>query len=278
MKNRINKFIWLMASACMVCAIPLSGMSAEPLKENAQGTKQKPSVSGKPAAGHRRGPKRISLSNAEGATLTLWKPDLTTLPLELKQGAITIPRTGMDNYHAIVAHKDWGNQKETIVRYEYLRGKPSGHTTRELTAAKKAEFEIVPQPVPREHLRYYSDQIWSFLVRFDDQPVSGIPVSIETTNGSTATASSDEKGIVKIHIPDDFPNVVEGERDMRDANFMLNAEYAKGDITYQTGLSATYRLNQSHWKSFELGALVIGLGMVAGGYIGRVRKTKGGRS
>ncbi len=279
MKKGPNKLSLLLIPAVLVAGLaPLDGFSADMPKGQAQAVKPGKPAASHSASGHRRGPKKITLTNMAGAKLTLWKPDLSTQPLELRDNSITIPSTGMDNYHAIVAEKEFGKQKKTFIRYEYLRGKPSGHSTRKLTSARKAEFEIVPQPVPREHWHYYSDQTWSFLVRFGDKPVAGVPVTIETSNGSSDKALSDERGIVKIYIPDDFPDMVEGKRDMRSANFMLKTEHAENDITYQAALSAAYRVNQSHWKSFELGLAVIGLGMLAGGYIGRTGKSSGGRS
>ena len=96
-------------------------LASTPSVEGADGQKPESGKgSGKPPAaaghGHRRGGQRLILSNADGATITLWKPDLSTLPLELEHGAITLPRTGMDNYHAIVAEKDWGKEKEAVIR------------------------------------------------------------------------------------------------------------------------------------------------------------------
>ena len=40
-------------------------------------------------------------------------------------------------------------------------------------------------------------------------------------------------------------------------------------IQYQTRLSATYHLNPSHWQSSPMGWAVVGLGLVAGGLLGR---------
>lgn len=223
----------------------------------------------------RRGPKQFMLANGEGAVIKLWKPDLTTLPLESKQGGITIPSTGVDNYHAVVAVKDWGYLKEAVIRYEYMRGKPSGRSTTELTAAQKTEFEIVPNPVPREHSRYYSDQEWAFILRFKDKPIPNLPVILETANGSRVEGVSDEKGVVRLHIPDDFPNVIPGERDRRAAELSLSAEYEADGIIYQTMLSAEYRVNQQNWQALSLGIAVTAFGMLAGGFLGRTKSGKG---
>jgi hypothetical protein len=219
-----------------------------------------------------RGPKKLMLSNAQGAKVTLWKPDLTTQLLEPEHGAFTLPKTGMDNYHAIVAEKDWGGVKEAVIRYEYTFGPPSKRSPSELAAAVKTEFEIVPDPIPREHYRYHADQTWGFILRLHGDPVAKIPVIFESENGSRLEATSDQSGRVSFHIPDDFPDIVEGERDRRSAAFAITAETSDDGIEYQTMLTSDYRMTPSHWKSTELGLLVAGIGLITGGLIGRVRK------
>ncbi|MCP3668836.1 MAG: hypothetical protein GY814_00045 [Gammaproteobacteria bacterium] len=235
----------------------------------------KASAPAKQTQQHQRRPKQLTLDNAEGATIKLWKPDLTTIPLEqrhLKHGSITLPRTGMDNYHAIVAEKDWGNSKEAVIRYEYLRGRPSKHSPTILSATQKTTFEVVPAPIPRGHYHYYSNQEWSFQTRFKQHPIPNLPVVMETTNGSRVETISDNNGMVTIRIPDDFPNIIPGERDRRSADFSVSAKYQDNGITYNTMLSAEYRVDQAHWKSLSWGFAVAGLGMIAGGFIGRTRK------
>ncbi|MES9883797.1 MAG: hypothetical protein ABW185_23335 [Sedimenticola sp.] len=267
MTKRIIPLALLMASA--LASAPMGAVAQTP---TAGAEKQSPS-NNKQHQQHRRGPKQFTFSNAEGAVIQLWKPDLSTQPLEAKMGEITIPSTGMDNYHAIVAEKDWGNLKEAIIRYEYLRGKPSGESPTRLSAAVKTEFEVVPAPIPRGHYRYHSDQEWAFSVRFKETLLSGVPVVMETANGSRIESISDTKGLVQFHIPNDFPNIVEGERDKRSAEFTVSAAYANGGTEYQTLLSAEYRVNPQHWKSLSLGVTVTAIGLLAGGFIGRVRKT-----
>ena len=67
---------------------------------------------------HGRGPKMLEMGIPEGATITLWQPDLVTRQLEAQHGQVTIPKTGMDNYHAVIAEKDSDEIKQAIIRYE----------------------------------------------------------------------------------------------------------------------------------------------------------------
>lgn len=222
---------------------------------------------------HRRGPKKLTLADSEGAAARLWKPDLTTLPLRVENESITLPHTGVDNYHAVVVEKDEGHKKEVLIRYIYMHGKPSGHSTSELTAAEKTPFEIVPDPVPREHQHYRSDQQWHFFLRFNNMPAAGIPVTLETSQGTYVNAVSDGEGKFSLHIPDDFPDLKEGKRDRRTAEFSISAEKQDNGVLYRTMLNAEYRVNPSHWQSTGLGVAVTGFGMLAGVFLGRIGLT-----
>jgi hypothetical protein len=200
--------------------------------------------------------------NAQDASIQLWKPDLSTLPLTARHGSVTLPFTGVDNYHALVVQKDWGNLQETLIRYVYMHGKPSGHSTRELTAAEKASFEIVPDPVPREHQHYHSAQRWNFLLRFNGAPAASVPVRLLTSNGSELGSVSDANGRVSLMVPDDFSLLGPDVRDRRTAEFSLSAELERDGINYQTQLSAEYRVDPGRWQSLGLGVFVTGIGLV----------------
>lgn len=221
--------------------------------------------------------KQIMLENAEGATITLWKPDLTTAPLAAEHGHISLRPTGMDNYHAIVAAQDWDGLKETVIRYEYMRGKPSGHSPAELTAAVKADFEIVPDPLPREHARYMTGRPAAFLVRYRGTPLSGIPVTLTTSNGSTLQDATDAEGLVRFKLPDDFPVVKPGRENNRPAEMQVRSEYQADNQSYNTVLSAQYHVNPRHWQSFEAGLLIAAVGAVVGGITGRRILAAGGK-
>lgn len=204
------------------------------------------------------------IAGSEGAEIRLWRPDLRTLPLKVEHGSITIPKTGMDNYHAIVAEKDWGNLRETVIRYEYLRGKPSERSPSELTAAEKATFEIVPEPLPREHQHFFGGTSWTFLIRFKGRPLGARGAILETSNGSRLEAVSSPGGRVTFTLPDDFAGIVPGERDPRAAEFQVTAEHRADGIVYQTMLSAEYRVSPAHWRSTPMGLGVMALGFLVG--------------
>ena len=223
---------------------------------------------------HHRGPKQLALSIADDAQVELWAPDLNRQKVEINQGKVGFRGTGVDNYHAIVATRTEGNMIETAIRYEYARGKPSGRSPAELTAVPKSTLEIVPDPIPREHYRYHSDQTWGFIVRFQGQAIANQQVTLETANGSQREGTTNPAGRVNLHIPDDFPDIVAGERDKRSAEFTVSTRYTQGEQTYQTTLNAAYRVNPQHWHSLGMGIAVVGLGMLTGGVIGRLGRGK----
>lgn len=223
---------------------------------------------------HNRGPKRLALSNAEGAVITLWKPDLGKRALEPKMGVITVPPTGVDNYHAIVVEQNWGDAVDAIVRYEYMRGKPSGESPTKLLSAIKTPLEIVPDPVPREHHRYYARAEASFILRYKDQVLANHPVVLRTSNGSSVDGVSDRQGRVVFQIPDDFPDIVPGERDRRGAELSLTTEHEAGSVRYHSTLTAEYRVSPEHWQSKPWGVAVAGAGFLFGGFLTR-RATRG---
>ncbi|MCP4994343.1 MAG: hypothetical protein GY934_11245 [Gammaproteobacteria bacterium] len=260
-----EKRTFIIGIACL-----LTAASQAAVAQTAEAPGSKPPAPQQAAMQHNRGPKTVTLNNADGADIKLWLPDLSTLPVEAPMDQITLPSTGVDNYHALVATKNWGPEVEVVTRYEYLRGKPNGHSPLELVNAIKSELEVVPSPLPRDHYRYHSNQNWGFLVRYHGQPLPKIELQMETTNGSTLSSVTNEKGIAYFTLPDDFPDVVEGERDKRRADFSITATHQTSDVKYMTQLSAEYAINPSHWKSTGLGVTVAGIGLLIGGFIGRI--------
>ena len=265
-----TKYRTILTASCLlatagILAAPGDTQTPEAASAAAPARPQAPAQHGH----HRRGPKQLALSIADDAQVVLWKPDLSTQLLEIRQGKVGFKGTGVDNYHALVAERTGGTLTEVAIRYEYARGKPSGHSSTELTAANKSALEIVPDPIPREHYHYHSDQSWGFIVRFQGQPVANKQVMLETANGSRLESSTAADGRVSLHLPDDFPGIVEGARDKRSAEFAVSTKHTEGGRSYQTTLNGAYRVNPQHWHSLGLGIMVAGMGMLTGGFIGR---------
>jgi hypothetical protein len=55
----------------------------------------------------------------------------------------------------------------------------------------------------------------------------------------------------------------------------ISGDYQHDNTSYSTQLVADYQVNPSHWQSTQLGLLIMGLGFLAGGYLGQNIKTRG---
>ena len=219
----------------------------------------------------RPGGKAYMLMNGKNSIMRMWKPDGEPVTIKISGDYFDLPKTGVDNYHAVVVDRKLEGVQDSYVRYIYRRGKPAGHSPAELLAISKSTLEVVPDPLPREHQRYQSGETWPFMVRFKGEPLANVEVALKTAHGNGSDAVSDKEGRVRLHIPDDFFDVVEWERDKRRADFAVTVEHQDGAMRYRSHLGAQYELNPMHWRSTTLGVLVIGIGMLAGAFLGRVR-------
>lgn len=226
----------------------------------------------------RRGGTPLLLENAEGAEVRYWLPDLSTRAVEPQQGRIELPKTGVDNYHVLVAERSQGQLKQAAIRYEYRRGKPSPESPTRLTEAQKTDFEIVPDPIPREHHRYMTEAQWAFIVRFKGAPLAAVRTTLETSHGSRVVGMTDAAGRVRFTLPDDFPEVKPGRDNNPPAELHVRAEHHSGDIHYQTDLSAPYYTGAHHWESTLQAVAMAGMGFLAGGLISVAGRRNGGKN
>lgn len=215
--------------------------------------------------GHaRRAPKPLPLGDTSGARITFWKPDLETQSLVARDQGVTLPRTGIAAYYALVAEWDRPAGREALIRYQYMNGRPTDHSPRELLAAEKTDLEIVPDPLPREHYRYYSNARWGFRVRFQGEAVADASVRLSTEHGSELQATTDIEGRVSFVLPDDFPQVHPGREANAPAQMTLQVEQVDREKLYVTRLSAAYHADPGHWQSTPWGVGVAALGLLAG--------------
>ncbi len=213
--------------------------------------------------------KNFQLIEHHDTKVFLWKPDLKSKLLKLDNDQLKLKSTGMDNYHALVAKRRTDKVTEVAIRYPYMRGKPSGFSPKILTQGVKASYEIVPAPLPREHRRYQAAHDAVFMLRYEGDPVSNTAVTLSTTNGTKFRTTSDRNGALRITLPDDFSETKPGRRNNKSAEFVLFSEHTVKGRNYRTSLSAAYYVDPRHWKSTELGAVVLVFGFVSGVVITR---------
>lgn len=245
--------------------------------------KDAPARTGDHGGGHqhgggRGGGKPFLLHDAVGAEAEVWLPTLVRRPLEVNgAGVVKLAGTGLDNYHLLYARRQTEMRDELALRYQSLRGKPSGESPRLLIAYRKGTLDITPDPAPREHRRYYSSSEAVFVLRFKNRPLAMQPVQLQTSNATQLELTTDIDGVLKVTLPEDFSDIKMDERGNKPAEFTLSTSYTENGKVYLTTLNADYHVSPSHWQSKLGGGLSILIGFVGGLLVlRRARRQEGG--
>ena len=212
--------------------------------------------------------KQLQLNNSDSTANTEVFYLLSTLEkrdLVLKNGLVTLPRTGVDNYHALVVNQAGENNVNSSVRYIYNYGRPSKTSPTKITEIKKSELEIHPVLLPREHDRYTGSISYAFELSFKEKNLPNISIEFTTSNGSSETLKSDETGKFKATMPNDFKEVKPGIRANRPSEFILKASHIYEGITYSTTLAMPYHVNPTdYWRTQTLAIVLLVLGLIIG--------------
>lgn len=232
-------------------------------------SKPKPLKSDDAHAGHQQNrsqEKAFYLEDNQNVTVKYMTPALKILTLTPQENSnkYVLPKTGMDNYHALVAERKTDITHESSLRYAYMRGKPSGYSPENLITNNKLPLEIVPEPMIREHLRFYTSVKHSYKILFDKKPLVDTWVILQTSNGSKIDSKTDSKGKVTFTLPEDFQDIKPGRRANKPAEFILRTAHISENITYKSNFSAPYSVNPSHWQSNAGGILVLSMGFISG--------------
>jgi hypothetical protein len=157
------------------------------------------------------------------------KPDDLTA---LGDGSFKIKLTDKSpgNYHWLTATDAQGLRFASTVHYFANPGPSPRKTLQQI----KLPLEIKPLNLPREHQRFRANENWDFIVLADGKPVARTQVEMETSNGSKATLTTDNNGIVSVNFPDDFAAYAEKHKNhamghashgRKSAQFVLSVEY-----------------------------------------------------
>ena len=219
--------------------------------------------------------KMLHLDDGAGAQAYLMHPDLERQSLGTidQQGDLKFKPSGKENYHALVAVREQEKLTEVAIRYLFLHGKPTGNSPSELTHSDKAELEIVPNPLPREHWRYASNQKVEFVVRFRGQPLANFPVKVNTSNGSSLEFRTDREGLLRVRVPDDFKVVKAGRRNNPPAEWRIAVEHENDGFRFRTVLSADYHADPNHWQPLSWGLIAMAGGIIFTGALTFRRRT-----
>lgn len=210
--------------------------------------------------------KSVYLEDQQNAVVKYIDPGLKELSLSAEDNSnkYVLPKTGMDNYHAIIAQRSTDKSHESSLRYIYMRGKPSGYSPENLIKQHKLPLEIIPDPMIREHWRYYSNNQHAFKIFFNNKPLTDSWVIFQSSNGTKLDAKTDSNGKVSFILPDDFQDVKAGRRANPPAEFLLRTVHIDNKVTYKTNFSAPYSVNPSHWQSNMGGIIALSFGFISG--------------
>ncbi len=208
--------------------------------------------------------KHVALHDGDGASVRLIHADLKAQDMALKNGKLDFKPTGKNNYHVLVAKRGHGNQHETAIRYLFLHGKPTGHSPSELTAVSKAELDIVPAPLPREHWHYQGNQQAHFQILFQGKPLADHVVTIHTSHATSMQAITDAQGMIQVTVPDDFTAIKPGRMHNPPAEWQLTVQQMQNGQQYRTTLTSPYNVDANHWQSLSWGVTTAGGGMLLG--------------
>ena len=236
---------------------------------------QKPTAATYNAGGHHGGHGRkaqqfqISSFNPEKKyEVSYISSILETRDLEHKNGLVSLPKTGLGNYHALVVLAKDSSSVSSSIRYIYKHGKPSKTSPSKLTNMQKSPLEITPSPLPREHDRYKGSKTYNFKILFNSKAVSDLKLHFESENGTKETLVSNKDGSFSLTIPNDFKDVKTGRRANKPLNFTIKAKYEADGMTYYTTLSMPYSVNPNdYWRSEAMAPLLVIFGFIIGYYI-----------
>jgi hypothetical protein len=206
----------------------------------------------------------VGYNGSQEANVTYILSNLEQKEIKLKANMINLPKSMYDNYHALSAKV---TDKDTIYGasyYIYKHGKPSRTSPTKLTHLDKLKFEIKPNPLPREHDRYKESKSYSFLVTYENKPVS-TDIKLTTLNGSEIDLKSDADGVLEFVMPKDFKDVKNSRRANPASYFILSSHIQKDAKAYYTTLSMPYYVNPvNHWQSIPYGVVVMVIGFLFG--------------
>ena len=189
--------------------------------------------------------------------------------LAIEMGGAPLDKPATGGFQMLTAREEQGDSVRVGSTVHYF-GERGGKNPTAMFDQVKHELEIVPQPYPREHSRYRANEDWQFAVRFKGQPLAGQKVVLETSNGSQAEFVTDESGVAKVHVPDDFKAEKEQSKGSnhgrrRSADFVLAVSHADGGQQYLTAFNSSYGE-----EAYANRSLVMGVGFMLVGMLGAV--------
>jgi hypothetical protein len=221
----------------------------------------------------------FALMNSDGnISATLIHPDLSTESLPLTANTVMLPKPKSGGYYAMIGEVNTTDTVYSALRYGTFHARPSKISPTKLTALPKADLEIVPDPLHREHDRYTASKTYRFVAIFEDKPLANAPITLETHNTPAQSYTTDAQGVVKITLPNDFKNVTPDRRANKPSEFLVTLQHDAHAKHYVSTFTMPYSANPNDfWQSQEWGAGAVLVGFLGGLLIYR-RTQKGAKN
>jgi len=192
--------------------------------------------------------------------------------------AKVITRSGdQGGYHWVVANEESENEVRIASTVTYFSN--PGPAPRDMLKQDKAELEIQPVRLPREHQQYRANETWPFRLLYKGEPLAFKRVVFESRNGSESAYITDKVGRFKVKFPDDFsleeaePGNSAGHRHgRRKSAFVLSAKLRHDNREIISAFNYHYTPDAFADKNLPLGIGVAMLGMFAASPLLRHRK------
>ena len=210
------------------------------------------------------------------------------VPVEDGKAKITTRSGNQGGYHWVIANEENKNSVRIASTVTYFSN--PGPAPRDMLKQDKAELEIQPVRLPREHQQYRSNEAWPFQLLYQGEPMANTAVTFESRNGSESAYTTDETGRFEVTFPDDFPTDESQAKENaghrhgpRKSAFVLSANLQRDSRNITSAFNYHYTPDAYADKSLSLGIGVAILGMFAASPLLRHRKkdkknNKGGRS
>jgi len=200
-------------------------------------------------------------STTKGQKAAKW-----VVKLEQGQGQFRPAGGKQGAYHLVVAQQTIGPELRiatAVVHFPNPAPPP-----RQMLAQPKAQLEVVPLKLPREHAHYRAGESWNFLIRHDGKSLAKARVVLETANGTTQVLHADTHGVVRVIFPDDFstqhqdPEPHAEHRRHPGAAFVLATELKTGKQNIISAFNTRYFPSDWQNKNLWLGAGYAVFGML----------------
>ena len=239
----------------------------------------------KPGGRRTRGTKTLAMTNLDAGQLHVYPSveddkENASWDVRLDEGKAKIKSRGgkLGGYHWVTAREEHNSTINIASTLVYFSN--PGPAPRVMLKQDKAELEIRPQRLPREHQHYRAKETWPFRLLYRGTPMPDSEVLFESKNGSRKVYKTNQAGLFEVNFPADFPVLDDksskhtGHHGRRKSDFVLSTELHQDGQHLISAFNYHYTPDAYADKDLTLGIGMAMLGMFAATPLLRTRKKK----